>query len=181
MHLPQVMHLAGLCSQIMALPTPMLQRLCTSTAYPPTMFVHMPRDNATAVAVEANMATLHAAGVQTTARVVLPSALTPTYFSDRIAGLPETTSQAYVAALRAAALVDADGRLELDPRASTHRWRPVLEKAGASSLEADTSPIFEALNVAWASHEIIGDVMDDVFAFWGLLVDGQSPKVKGAL
>lgn len=173
MHLPQVMHLAGLCSQIMALPTPMLQHLITTTAYPPTIFVHMPRDNVTAIAVGANVATLQAAGVRTTARAVLPSVLTPTYFSDRIPGVPVPVSQAYVDALRADALLDADGRLVLDPRASTHRWRPVLQEAahavgaGEIALEADASPIFEALNVGWASHEIVGDVMGDVFAFWG--------------
>lgn len=172
MHLPQVMHLAGVCSQIMALPSGMLQHvLATVAQYPPTIFVHMPRDNATAVAVEANMAALQAKGVLTAARAVPPRALPPTFFSDRIQGVPASASQEYVQALHQAALVDERGMLVLDPRASTHRWRPVLQRVGAVQLEADASPIFEELNVAWASHEIVGDadVLDDVLRFWDVM------------
>jgi hypothetical protein len=34
------------------------------------------------------------------------------------------------------------------------------------NLDAETSPIHEVLNVAWAGHEIVSDYMDDMFAFF---------------
>lgn len=34
------------------------------------------------------------------------------------------------------------------------------------SLESETSPIHELLNLAWAGHEIVSDYADDMFAFW---------------
>lgn len=191
LHLPtasNVPHISGLCSQIMGIPPASMQDVVASTAsivphanpktpapsYPATIFVHMPRDEHTAALVDADIHTLRSLGIRATAFPVLPKPIAPTFFSERIANITPTVSKALVQALVDAKVVDRTTQLlQLDPRGWVHVWRPEMEKTAAKhgvrlALDADVSPLFEELNVAWAGHEIVSDVMDTVFRFWAV-------------
>jgi hypothetical protein len=55
-------------------------------------------------------------------------------------------------------------------RPSAPRWRQVLQEnvpgLRGVSLEAETSPVHELLNLAWGGHEIVSDYTDDMFSFF---------------
>ncbi len=181
LHLPTASNappIAGLCSQIMGIPANTLHDLAMSTHhtdYPPTIFAHMPRDQHTASLVHADVDILQALGIRSIALPILPQPITPTFFSDRILNMTPGMSRHLVDALAAqsTSMIDpVKHMLQHDPRGTVDIWRPALERAAEEhglaglSLEADRSAVFEELNVAWAGHEIVADVMDDVFEFW---------------
>ena len=74
-------------------------------------------------------------------------------------------------------MLDADGYLATDPRGSP--WRAAIRAAPglaeklpgpgggakADSLLPDASAVAEALNVAWAAHEIVSDGIDVMLQF----------------
>ena len=72
-------------------------------------------------------------------------------------------SEAMAAALRAGGFLDSEGFLKRDPRSS--EWRDALRRRGAAprfdSLVPDKSATSEALNVAFAAHELSSDRFDE--------------------
>lgn len=162
-------------SQIMAVPPPMLPE-----PMPPTLFVHMLRDQRTASMVNKcvrklrNSSGAAAGSGQLEVRAQKPTAA---FFTKRIEGLTHATATELHEALRRHKLLDADGYLAADPRGSP--WRAAIratpglaEKlpgpgggAKADSLVPDASAVAEALNVAWAAHEIVSDGIDVMLQF----------------
>ena len=173
LQLPQLLPLKAVVSQIMAIPPQMLEH---PSPFPPTLFVHMSRDERTSAMVHRCVRKLRGGGSAAAQLLVRPLPITPTFFSDRIDGLDAAASKQVVDALASARLVGADGQLSDDPRATD--WRSVVkaaQQAGAAlpgvrpgvadSLEADASAVSEVLNVAWAMHEITSDPMGEILHF----------------
>lgn len=164
--LPFFAELQGICVQIMGVPPSVYQDLNTAAArpFPPTMFVHMPRDKRTAAAVAADVEALKAQGVATLEVKHEPVPLSGTFFSARIEDVSVQLSGQIFRAFKDGGLLDGKGLLKADPRMTVDKWQAVLRdqvpEAHNMSLEADRSPIFEVLNVAWAGHEIISDTTD---------------------
>lgn len=164
---------AALSIQIMALPPARLTApLPDKRLYPPSLWVHMPRDAHTAEKVAADVAALRSQGSVAEELEVQPQALTPLFLASRIRGVSPNSSMAAVQALQDADLLDQAGMLRADPRRSS--WRQVLQRAGAEeglgmhALSHDAAPLAEVMNVAWASHEIVGgdDVVSATMAFF---------------
>lgn len=92
------------------------------------------------------------------------------------------SAEAVAAALAAAGILKADGFLSSDPRRS--RWRDAVRGAApgcaALPVAADASALSEALNVAWAAHEIVsepvGAVLDWLLAQQGSSQGGSTEK-----
>ncbi|BDA47549.1 hypothetical protein COCOBI_10-3970 [Coccomyxa sp. Obi] len=175
--LAQFFPLQGISSQIMGIRPSLLTLPKNRTTmngrpwrYPPTFFVYMARDVAMAEWISLDADKLKSQGVYVKKVSVLPRPITPTFFSDRMASLDNATSAAIYHALQGAHMLDLQDMLVQDPRPSAPRWRQVLQENVPAlrgvSLEAETSPIHELLNVAWAGHEIVSDYADDMFAFW---------------
>lgn len=147
---------------------PSASKLASTLApYPPSLWIHMPRDERMAAGVAATVAGLSSAGRVAVALPVLPLAVADAFFSDRIPGIDAAASAAAVAALRAAGLLNSTGYLVDDPRRSG--WRdalaPLARRLRGDTLEPDASAVAEELNVAWARHEITADFVQATSAF----------------
>ena len=180
LQLPALLPCAAVVSQIMALPPSMLP-----PPQPPILFVHMPRDQRTASFVQKCLKRLHQNGSTAQQIEVHPKRPTADFFAERIARLAPGTAAALHGALRRAGLLDTDGFLQNDPRRTA--WR---EAIGASpglrdslpgpspgttdSLRADESAVAEALNVAWAAHEIASDPMEATLKWLSRVVANQT-------
>ena len=137
----------------------------------PVIFLHMPRDTRTANAVSKNYRILSTAQICTEEKLCHPkSLLSGDFFYRHGQALSETDSKLFTEALIKARYVDAQGILTEDPRFSN--WREIALKSiphiapVKDSLVADQSPISELMNVAWASHEITDEYIDDVITFF---------------
>ncbi len=169
---------AALCIQIMGVPPDMLTAplpdgagagASSNAAYPPSLWVHMPRDGRIASVVRADVDALRQAGAVAEEIRIEPQAVTPTFLSDRVRGVSPDASAAAREALRAAGLLNGTGFLLSDPRRS--EWRHALRNVTRPALANDTlapdaSPIAEELNVAWAAHELTADAMNETLAFF---------------
>ena len=109
-------------------------------AYPPTLFVHMPRDGRTAGLVAAALDALAKAGAPAAEIRVDPRPVTAAWLSRQSALIPVGMAQAIVAALKANHLVDKAGFLVSDPR-STNWQDPINPHVGDLSLAADESQV----------------------------------------
>jgi hypothetical protein len=132
--------------------------------YPPSLWVHMPRDAALGELVQSDLATLRASNVTAEEVQVHPLAVTPQFLTERIGGITNETAAAVHGALVKAELLDGDGFLRQDPRRAP--WREALAAAGVldanstlaghDTLAPDGSALSEVLNLAYAVHEICG-------------------------
>ncbi|KXZ45587.1 hypothetical protein GPECTOR_53g80 [Gonium pectorale] len=137
--------------------------------WPPTMFVHMPRDRHLAALVALDLQEMKDAGVPTAEIKVMPQPLTPLYLAQRCAPeVDEPTSRAAYKALRSAGILDERGYLLHNPRGyGADGWRAALQKAnvpglGKLRLRPDASPIAEELNLLWAGHELSSETTTDM-------------------
>jgi hypothetical protein len=163
-----VANVSALCVQIMgAAPESLLPR--AGATFPPSRWVHMPRDAAMASFVASALTALQSAEQTAEEARVAPQRVTPDFLALRVASIDANASAAVAAALQAAGLLDGEGFLRADPRRSD--WRAALSSLPAGTLRGDTlaadaSPIAEELNVAWAQHEIVSDGINDTLAFF---------------
>lgn len=145
--------------------------------YPPVVFSHMSRDVLTGELVDRSRAYLESVGVPVRVTELDPQPVDDGFFHRRIvravpadahgegAGLEPVVrlaeSKAMAAKLRDAGMLDTEGYLRDDPRASD--WRSALgadAKAMGDSMRPDASGLSEVLNVAYASHELSADGFD---------------------
>ena len=147
----------------------------------PGGFSHMSRDALVGALVDESRAFLDAAGVPTRVTELAPQPVDANFFHRRVVraadaegdgekgpGATEPAirvadSAAMAAALREGGLLDSEGYLKRDPRAS--EWRDALRRKGAAprfdALVPDQSATAEALNVAFAAHELSSDKFDE--------------------
>ncbi|OEL27181.1 hypothetical protein BAE44_0011799 [Dichanthelium oligosanthes] len=109
------------------------------TVYPPTMFIHMPKDRRRAVLLERNSKMLMKNGVEVKELQSLELPLTPTLLSERIPGLERGVSERIWTAFREEGFVDEKGYMKEDGRATP--WKDALVKRG---FWKEVSP--------WADH-----------------------------
>ena len=174
--LPLHVSLAGVCSQIAALPFEVFDRLLvqlqeenagSSSTYPPTYFIHMPRDTFTRKHVRRAAAYLTDKKVPVHQTTVEPRPVTAEFLTERLSNsLSKAAAEQLVKELKAASLLDKDSNMLLEnPRGSS--WREVVANSASEEvkglpLEADKSGLSELLNLAWAGHEIVSDGIGDV-------------------
>jgi len=203
---------AALCSQIMAAPEQLLGDYlahCEGAAkakaegkphtaqaglegdtkreyhpFPPTLFVHMPRDGYTATLVRENVQTLKDKGVAAKEIAVSATPLTPTYLAETCR--PEISveqSQAIFEEFKAKGLIDAKGELTQDPRAAN--WRDVITQSKTIPgnlhirMQPDASGISEELNLLWAGHEIISTTTHDMLDWFESVATAAAGAASG--
>eukprot|EP00240_Pyramimonas_obovata_P005220 CAMPEP_0118953172 /NCGR_PEP_ID=MMETSP1169-20130426/56086_1 /TAXON_ID=36882 /ORGANISM="Pyramimonas obovata, Strain CCMP722" /LENGTH=425 /DNA_ID=CAMNT_0006900565 /DNA_START=104 /DNA_END=1381 /DNA_ORIENTATION=- len=126
--------------------------------FPPTIFIHMPRDERTQQVVLDNVKELRTRFVPAAAVQQLPLKINPMFFAERIDRVSAEASVDAVTKLVSNKYLDSSAFLLHDPRHSD--WRTVLqgtEVARGDSLGPDESAVAEVLNLAWAAHEIVSD------------------------
>ena len=125
-----VLQLAGLVplhavvSQIMALPPALLRAPPGGACFPPTLFVHMTRDDRTSALVQDCVSSLRARGGAVARREIGPRPVTPAFFKERLPQLSAEHAHALCEALRRDGLLDAQAFLKHDPRSSP--WRAAM-------------------------------------------------------
>jgi len=132
---------------------------------PPTFFVHMERDVRTAAGVKSNLRLLREQGIAAEALVCGPKQITSSFFTEHC-DMSAPISAGMAKALGIAGMLDEAGFLKDDPR--TSNWRCTLRPlvpVTEDSLEADRSPIAEALNVAWGLHEMTAEGCEEALSF----------------
>lgn len=166
--------LQGVCSQIMGLPGDMMTELIDTAKvpFPPTMLVHMPKDDTTARRIKEDLKVLQEKKIPSLEVEVHPAALSPTFLSDVIGKTditPEQSKAIYDSLLEGGFISD-QGFLLRDPRRT--EWRQHLRESGKVPdfhqlrMHADMSPIFEQLNLLWANHEIVSAPTSDMLDFF---------------
>jgi poly(3-hydroxybutyrate) depolymerase len=178
--LPKVMQLAGICAQIMAIYPQELENILNANApagvssninnddsisqqqqpfsYPPTIFMHMPRDAHTASYIEKDAAVLHSHSIPVAVMQTAPRAMTPKFLTHHSDGqISHDLAIGIVGSLQHHKLLDSKGFLVKDPRQSRDEWVAAVEPVTENfiSLEPNASPLSTLMNVAFAGHEII--------------------------
>merc|ERR1719362_82731 len=82
-------------------------------------------------------------------------------------------------ALGMAGMLDEAGFLREDPRTSNWRYtlRPLVPVT-EDSLEADRSPIAEALNMAWGLHEMTAEGCEEALSFCLRMLPAEKELIR---
>ncbi|XP_042405170.1 uncharacterized protein LOC121995510 [Zingiber officinale] len=131
--------------------------------YPPTLFVHMPKDLRAKRLIEKNMVALKKKGVSVNEVRCLEFPLTRTLLTKRIPSLDEAVSASVFELFQEKGFIDERGYLKSDGRATW--WKQALKEKDPSMEKYKwLDHVEEELNLAFAYHEMtslpIGDILD---------------------
>lgn len=129
--------------------------------YPPTLFIHMPKDRFRKKSIEMNMEALRRKSVDVREIKCMGLPLTPNFLSDRIPGLDQKFSIQLFAVLQANNFIDENGYMRKDGRKTP--WKEALKKRGLSLERYEwDAHIQEELNLAFGYHEMTSLQSDDM-------------------
>eukprot|EP00877_Chromochloris_zofingiensis_P014870 jgi/Chrzof1/9637/Cz04g10160.t1 len=166
--------LAGICSQLTGLPPGVLGSLVSNLpegrVFPPTMFVHMPRDRAYARMIDVNRAILSSESLPVRVIEVRPRPLTPELLCTKLPSITPTTAAAMIRALSQADVLDAEGYVIADP-SENDEWREAIKSNKVVTLEdvsllEDGSPLSEVMNLACGKHAAVSEVTADMLTWF---------------
>lgn len=130
--------------------------------YPPTLFVHMPKDRRRMALIERNMEALRQKGVRVKEVGCLEFPLSPNFLSDRIPGLNQTMAVKLIRMFSEKGFIDENGYMRKDGRAT--RWKQALRERGFLMEKYELlNHIQEELNLAYGYHEMTSLQTDDIF------------------
>ncbi|KAE8655804.1 protodermal factor 1-like [Hibiscus syriacus] len=133
--------------------------------YPPTLFVHMPKDLHRQQKITEFMEVLRNKGVNVAEIECTELPLSPTFLSDRIPGLDQTVSARLFHLFREKGFVDENGYMKQDGRAT--RWKGYLQGSKTNFLEKHlVHPVEEELNLAFAFHEMSSLQSEEIFKWF---------------
>lgn len=161
LHLALVHPFQAVAAQIMAV-DPEALKIAPAPAgrkYPPTMFIHMPRDQGTAGMVHVDMEILKKQGTEVKEVVVEPRPVTDELLQQKL-GVRTFTAQRLLQVLERAKVLDTNGTFLADPRSVY--WQATLEEEMGEFRPKNLQPrqLAEVLNLAYAGHEIVSDTTD---------------------
>ena len=163
--LPRHMRVAGVYAQVRGVENTVL-KLPKGRIFPPTVFVHMPRDEANAAVIRSNIATLKNAGTAVLEVEIHPRPVTVEFLTERSPLIDESMAENIVNALKKDGIVAENGSLTEPPRPVTDRWAPLVQPViGNLSLTLDESHVGELVNLAWAKHELVSDEAEAVITW----------------
>lgn len=132
--------------------------------YPPTLFVHMPKDQVTMSRIQKNMRVLRQNGVPVSEIRCMEFPLSPDLLLDRIPRLNKTFCLKLYDVFREKGFIDQNGYLKNDGR--QFQWKEALvEKDMISENYELLKHIDEELNLAFALHELTSFQADEIL-FW---------------
>ncbi|KAJ6824335.1 uncharacterized protein M6B38_382670 [Iris pallida] len=130
--------------------------------YPPTLFLHMPKDRRRMRLVELNMGALRRAGVPVREVRCAEFPLTPEFLSDRIPALDRKSSVELFALFRNEGFIDENGYMRKDGRSTN--WKEAVKRSGLLPEKFQwEGHIEEELNLAFGYHEMTSLQSDDMF------------------
>ncbi|XVE86273.1 hypothetical protein DITRI_Ditri18aG0022200 [Diplodiscus trichospermus] len=133
--------------------------------YPPTLFVHMPKDVRRQQKVTEFMEVLRNKGIDVAEIECMELPLSPTFLSDRIPGLDPTISARLFNLFREKGFVNTNGYMKRDGRVT--RWKEALQDSKTALLEKNlVHPVQEELNLAFAKHEMTSLQSEEIFKWF---------------
>ncbi|XP_077251059.1 secretion-regulating guanine nucleotide exchange factor [Tasmannia lanceolata] len=121
--------------------------------YPPTLFVHMPKDHSRMRRIGDNMKALKEKGISVAEVKCLEFPLTPNLLSDRIPGLDQTISIKLFNLFIEKGFIDEKGYMKNDGRGT--RWKKAVKEGELSYDKLEwINHIQEELNLAFGYHEM---------------------------
>ena len=133
--------------------------------YPPTLFVHMPKDLYRQQKIDEYVEILKDKGIDVDVVECMEFPLSPNTLADRIPGLDPNLSQRLFEFFHEKGFVDRNGYMKKDGRAT--KWRKALEEKKTFFLDKHLVPhIQEELNLAFASHEMTSVHSDQIFKWF---------------
>ncbi|KAK8952088.1 hypothetical protein KSP39_PZI003439 [Platanthera zijinensis] len=133
--------------------------------YPPTLFVHMPKDRRRMELIQKNMQNLRMKGVRVKEVRCMELPLTPHFLWDRMPWLDQSFSVQLFELLRERGFIDEKGYMRRDGRATP--WKEALkEKHFSYEKNRWVDHIQEELNLAYGYHEMTTLQSGDIFSWF---------------
>lgn len=132
-------------------PNAFIQKGDSDGAYPPTLFVHMPKDGITARRVAQNMQVLQSAGVHTAQIKCKEMKLDEHFFSTRMTSVSPRLSQEIFKALQEAKMINGEGYLLPVFR---NKWRNEVMDRKLIQDDSLIPELKEELHLAFGWHEM---------------------------
>ena len=133
--------------------------------YPPSLFVHMPKDVPRRRKIDQYMEVLRNRGVDVAEIECMEFPLSPNLLSDRIPGLDQSVSAKLFDLFRRKGFIDENGYMRNDGRRT--RWRDALKEDKTILLDEHLAhPVQEELNLAFAYHEMTSLHTDQIFKWF---------------
>lgn len=130
--------------------------------YPPTLFVHMPKDDVRKQRIDMHMEVLKQKGVAVAEIKCMPFPLSPSFLADRIPHVNATLSAKLFTLFVDKGYVDEEGYMVSDGRAI--RWKPVLKEQNILFPDKSlVNHIQEEMNLAFAYHEMTSLPSEQIF------------------
>ncbi|XP_056685566.1 uncharacterized protein [Spinacia oleracea] len=134
--------------------------------YPPTLFLHMPKDVRRGRKIDRHVEMLRKKGIEVQKIECLEFPLTPIWLTDRVTDLNHTTSLKLFELFSSKGFIDAKGYMKNDGRATP--WREALKQSNIL-LKYESKlmhHIEEELNLAYAYHEMTSLQSDQMFKWF---------------
>ncbi|XP_058095431.1 uncharacterized protein LOC131240917 [Magnolia sinica] len=133
--------------------------------YPPTLFVHMPKDQRRMKMIGEYMEALKKKGIPVAEIKCMEFPLTPDLLSDRIPGLDQTVSFKLFELFRDKGFMDDNGYMKNDGRAIP--WKEAIEGTDLLSDKNEwANHIQEEMNLAFAYHEMTSLQSEQIFKWF---------------
>ncbi|KAJ0246671.1 Secretion-regulating guanine nucleotide exchange factor [Hirschfeldia incana] len=136
-------------------------RIRVTKRYPPTLFVHMPKDVFRQQKVREFLQGLRMEGVDAAEVECLDLQMSPGFLADRIEGFDRGVSEKVFEVLREKGFVDEKGYMKRDGRRTP--WKEALSGYKISLEESLVTPVEEELNLAYAYHEMTSLQSEQIF------------------
>ncbi|KDP42654.1 hypothetical protein JCGZ_00158 [Jatropha curcas] len=136
-----------------------------SENYPPTLFVHMPRDLYRQQKISEFIQVLKNIGIDVAEVECIEFPLSPSFLADRIPGLDRTVSAKLFAQFQDKGFIDKNGYMKKDGRA-THWKKALLETKDIMLDKRLVQHVQEELNLAFAYHEMTSMQSDQIFKWF---------------
>ncbi|XP_012458832.1 uncharacterized protein LOC105779568 [Gossypium raimondii] len=143
----------------------LFDRMDIKEDYPPTLFVHMPKDTHRQQKITEFMQVLRSKRVDVAEIKCMELPLSPTFLSDRIPGVGQTISAMLFDLFREKGFVDKNGYMKRDGRATG--WEDAIQDSKPNLLENHlVHPVQEELNLAFAYHEMTSLQSEDILKWF---------------
>uniref|UniRef100_A0A1J3GGK2 Secretion-regulating guanine nucleotide exchange factor n=3 Tax=Noccaea caerulescens TaxID=107243 RepID=A0A1J3GGK2_NOCCA len=136
-------------------------QISISKQYPPTLFVHMPKDVYRQQKIREFLEGLRMEGVDAAEIECLDLPLSPGFLADRIPGLDPDVSAKLFKLFQEKGFVDEKGYMKRDGRRTP--WKQALSGYKISLEESLVTPVEEELNLAFAYHEMTSLQSEQIF------------------
>ncbi|KAJ4729058.1 Secretion-regulating guanine nucleotide exchange factor [Melia azedarach] len=143
----------------------MFDQMDIAEDYPPTLFVHMPKDSYRQQKIGEYMEVMRNKGIDVAEIECMEFPLSQNFLADRIPGLDQAISAKLFDLLREKGFIDENGYMRSDGRAT--RWKAALRESKAIFLDKNlVHHVQEELNLAFAYHEMTSLQSEQIFKWF---------------